>query len=76
MGQNCKMTCEIVVDVYSDFGAFRLLWLQHILYRQKEQFSDGVGYSWIDGLKHHAASQVSTPPLRCAPSNLYLPKAV
>ncbi|GAU25954.1 hypothetical protein TSUD_373550 [Trifolium subterraneum] len=28
---------------------------KHILYRQKEQFSDGVGYSWIDGLKAHAA---------------------
>ncbi|GFY80257.1 asparagine synthetase 2 [Actinidia rufa] len=27
---------------------------KHILYRQKEQFSDGVGYSWIDGLKDHA----------------------
>ncbi|GJU93853.1 asparagine synthetase [glutamine-hydrolyzing] [Tanacetum coccineum] len=26
---------------------------KHILYRQKEQFSDGVGYSWIDGLKNH-----------------------
>ncbi|KAJ1558272.1 asparagine synthetase, partial [Cladochytrium tenue] len=25
-----------------------------ILWRQKEQFSDGVGYSWIDGLKAHA----------------------
>ncbi|OAV87092.1 hypothetical protein PTTG_00190 [Puccinia triticina 1-1 BBBD Race 1] len=25
-----------------------------ILWRQKEQFSDGVGYSWIDGLKEHA----------------------
>jgi asparagine synthetase B (glutamine-hydrolysing) len=32
---------------------------KHILYRQKEQFSDGVGYSWIDGLKAHAASQVT-----------------
>lgn len=32
--------------------------LQHILYRQKEQFSDGVGYSWIDGLKAHAAQHV------------------
>ncbi|KAL8140957.1 hypothetical protein V2J09_006978 [Rumex salicifolius] len=31
----------------------------HILYRQKEQFSDGVGYSWIDGLKAHAEQQVS-----------------
>lgn len=32
--------------------------MQHILYRQKEQFSDGVGYSWIDGLKAHAAKHV------------------
>ncbi|CAI6006061.1 unnamed protein product [Closterium sp. NIES-64] len=33
--------------------------LDHILYRQKEQFSDGVGYSWIDGLKAHAERMVS-----------------
>ncbi|XP_051142985.1 asparagine synthetase [glutamine-hydrolyzing]-like [Andrographis paniculata] len=32
---------------------------KHILYRQKEQFSDGVGYSWIDGLKAHAEQHVS-----------------
>jgi asparagine synthase (glutamine-hydrolysing) len=30
-----------------------------ILWRQKEQFSDGVGYGWIDGLKAHAESHVS-----------------
>jgi len=30
-----------------------------ILWRQKEQFSDGVGYSWIDGIKDHAAAIVS-----------------
>jgi len=30
-----------------------------ILWRQKEQFSDGVGYSWIDGMKDHAAQVVS-----------------
>ncbi|KAL6554850.1 Asparagine synthetase [Orobanche gracilis] len=32
---------------------------KHILFRQKEQFSDGVGYSWIDGLKDHANQQVT-----------------
>ncbi|KAB1210253.1 Asparagine synthetase [glutamine-hydrolyzing] 3 [Morella rubra] len=32
---------------------------KHILHRQKEQFSDGVGYSWIDGLKDHANKQNS-----------------
>jgi asparagine synthase (glutamine-hydrolysing) len=29
-----------------------------ILWRQKEQFSDGVGYSWIDGMKDHAGEIV------------------
>jgi len=30
-----------------------------ILWRQKEQFSDGVGYNWIDSLKEHAENSVS-----------------
>ncbi|MFC4604749.1 asparagine synthase B [Rhodococcus kronopolitis] len=30
-----------------------------ILWRQKEQFSDGVGYGWIDGLKDHADAVVT-----------------
>ena len=30
-----------------------------ILWRQKEQFSDGVGYGWIDALKAHAEERVS-----------------
>ncbi|GMG13370.1 unnamed protein product [[Candida] boidinii] len=30
-----------------------------ILWRQKEQFSDGVGYSWIDGLKELAEKSIS-----------------
>lgn len=29
-----------------------------ILWRQKEQFSDGVGYSWIDGMKEHANNTI------------------
>eukprot|EP00835_Amoeboradix_gromovi_P000896 NODE_34_length_31639_cov_0.254375.p2 type:complete len:572 gc:universal NODE_34_length_31639_cov_0.254375:21445-19730(-) len=32
---------------------------QDVLYRQKEQFSDGVGYNWIDSLKLHAEKKVS-----------------
>ena len=31
----------------------------HILNRQKEQFSDGVGYGWIDGLRDHAEARVT-----------------
>jgi len=30
-----------------------------ILWRQKEQFSDGVGYSWIDGLKAYCETNMS-----------------
>ncbi|CCK68444.1 asparagine synthase (glutamine-hydrolyzing) 1 KNAG_0A07920 [Huiozyma naganishii CBS 8797] len=32
---------------------------EEILWRQKEQFSDGVGYSWIDGLKDTAETVIS-----------------
>jgi len=35
-------------------------WLpSEVLWRQKEQFSDGVGYGWIDGLRDHAEAVVS-----------------
>ena len=39
---------------------------EEILWRQKEQFSDGVGYSWIDGLKTFVESQVSDQQLENA----------
>ena len=32
---------------------------REVLWRQKEQFSDGVGYSWIDTLKAHCEARVS-----------------
>ena len=32
---------------------------ESVLWRQKEQFSDGVGYNWIDSLREHAETQVS-----------------
>ena len=38
--------------------AFEGVLPDEILWRQKEQFSDGVGYGWIDGLKAHADAQV------------------
>ena len=36
---------------------------QDILWRQKEQFSDGVGYNWIDGLKSYADDLISDKSL-------------
>lgn len=32
---------------------------QKVLWRQKEQFSDGVGYTWIDTITKYAASHIS-----------------
>ena len=39
--------------------AFEDLLPESIAWRQKEQFSDGVGYSWIDSLKAKAEEEVS-----------------
>ena len=36
----------------------------NILWRQKEQFSDGVGYGWIDALKDNAEIQVSNNQMK------------
>ena len=41
-----------------------------ILWRQKEQFSDGVGYGWIDGLKAHADAQISDRVMAAADKRL------
>jgi len=39
-----------------------------VLWRQKEQFSDGVGYSWIDSLIEFTKSQVTDVELEMAAS--------
>ncbi|MCD8388097.1 MAG: asparagine synthase B [Bacteroidales bacterium] len=46
--------------------AFEDLLPKEIVWRQKEQFSDGVGYSWIDSLKLLAASQVTDAMMKNA----------
>lgn len=46
--------------------AFQHLLPPSVAWRQKEQFSDGVGYGWIDSLKAHAASRVSDAELASA----------
>lgn len=39
--------------------AFNGMLPDEVLWRQKEQFSDGVGYSWIDALRDYAEKSVS-----------------
>jgi asparagine synthase (glutamine-hydrolysing) len=43
-----------------------------LLWRQKEQFSDGVGYSWIDSLKAHAEVEVSDDELARAEHRFHI----
>ncbi|WP_420440022.1 asparagine synthase B [Candidatus Palauibacter sp.] len=58
--------------------AFEGLLPDEILWRQKEQFSDGVGYSWIDSLKEVGEAEVSDGQLARAaarfPTNTPLTK--
>lgn len=39
---------------------------KEVLWRQKEQFSDGVGYNWIDQLIEYASAQVTDEQLAAA----------
>lgn len=46
--------------------AFESYLPESIAWRQKEQFSDGVGYSWIDTLKAQAEERVSASEMEAA----------
>lgn len=54
-----KMSVDGRVEKHVLRQAFEDMLPAEIAWRQKEQFSDGVGYSWIDALKAHAESVVA-----------------
>jgi len=53
MIDNQRMEKWILRKAFEDYLPDEILW------RQKEQFSDGVGYSWIDSLKEYVSDQIS-----------------
>ena len=53
MSRDGKMEKWILRKAFEDYIPKEIAW------RQKEQFSDGVGYSWIDSLKEITASKVT-----------------
>lgn len=55
-----RMEKQILRDAFAD------LLPERIVKRQKEQFSDGVGYGWIDALRAHAERQVTDAELEGA----------
>ncbi|MGD6807452.1 MAG: asparagine synthase B [Candidatus Bathyarchaeia archaeon] len=54
-----KMCSGDKIEKYVLRKAFEGYIPDEILWRQKEQFSDGVGYGWIDYLKAHAEGAVT-----------------
>lgn len=60
MSKDGKMEKWILRKTFEDYIPKEIAW------RQKEQFSDGVGYSWIDSLKEITASKVSDEMMRNA----------
>lgn len=60
MSQLGKMEKWVVRKAFEDYLPESVAW------RQKEQFSDGVGYSWIDTLKQMASEKVSDEQMQNA----------
>ena len=62
MIRNGRMEKWVVRKAFEDYLPESIAW------RQKEQFSDGVGYSWIDTLKEQAEQKVSDTEFETAAS--------
>ncbi|HNX95248.1 MAG TPA: asparagine synthase B [Holophaga sp.] len=54
-----KMVGERKIEKYPLRKAFEDYLPSEVVWRQKEQFSDGVGYRWIDSLKATAEERIS-----------------
>jgi asparagine synthase (glutamine-hydrolysing) len=55
-----RMEKHILREAFADALPASVTW------RQKEQFSDGVGYGWIDALRAHANSRISDRDMQTA----------
>ena len=62
MAKDGKMEKWVVRKAFEDYIPKEIAW------RQKEQFSDGVGYSWIDSLKELTSSRVTDEMMKNASS--------
>ena len=59
LNPQAKMCPGDVIEKKIVREAFADMLPEEVAWRQKEQFSDGVGYNWIDTLRDYTASQVS-----------------
>jgi len=61
-----KMIKDGKIEKYQLRKAFENYVPEEVVWRQKEQFSDGVGYKWIDSLQEMAESKISDAQLEHA----------
>lgn len=66
LNPKAKMCCGNEIEKKILRRAFADMLPESVAWRQKEQFSDGVGYGWIDSLKTLTASQVSDEQMQHA----------
>ena len=59
LNPEAKMASGKVIEKKIVREAFAHMLPESVIWRQKEQFSDGVGYNWIDTLKAITATAVS-----------------
>ena len=67
LGKHASMEKYILRNAFKEYAAD----LDEIIWRQKEAFSDGVGYQWVQALKDHAEIEVSDEEMSQA-HNKYL----
>lgn len=60
MAKNGRMEKWVIRKAFEDYLPASVVW------RQKEQFSDGVGYNWIDSLKAMVAEKVTDEQMKTA----------
>jgi asparagine synthase (glutamine-hydrolysing) len=60
MAKNGRMEKWVIRKAFEDYLPASVAW------RQKEQFSDGVGYNWIDSLKAMVAEKVTDEQMKTA----------
>ncbi|MFW5872352.1 MAG: asparagine synthase B [bacterium] len=63
LNPEAKMAKDGKIEKWIIRKAFENYLPDSIVWRQKEQFSDGVGYSWIDSLKELVSKEVSNEQL-------------
>lgn len=68
LNPNDKMCVDGKMEKWILRKAFESFLPQEVAWRQKEQFSDGVGYSWIDTLKELAEKRITDEMMASAES--------